>query len=919
MSLRSRVTKLSIAALLSLALVAPMAPAAAAPEARLTLHQSSRNTLSPGDFGGFGMLAEYRQGGPRLVEFTRTTAVGDDERRAPSAIARVYDPTGALVAIHDFTEQPSGEDAVTLTVPKGPAGIYRFSFSGGRDGDQLDIALPETKTWGVRGEPALGVTDTTPRPAYLYIPRTSERVVAQSEGEPTVEFTDETGLSRGVPALDPAQKRNLLDAPVSATDVVWRVDIADDSQEILSIDGAPALLAPTAAAAERLRGGTVEADGLLVAGPLQARLRHAMVELAGEDLSVALDFPDEVPADLEDPIAEAQVYGKYGVLAGIDSAVTRQIVDPASPYLGVVRAEKAGVPEGAPVPTASWENFLGAPSLATREAGAFAASVASDTRLNPAFGDEALTRRAALAAMYQLLHTSGDDLIRENDLRTTAYPVTHAFFAYFGAAQTYYLIHDALPEHIASVFREALIAVGDRISDYKGYESNQWLHNIHAHHWVYLATGEERFLTYFERDLDAFLDVDAAKGSTFGQSRTGYYLEDHGPDGNYNSLNEFEASSILQEYRKQPHADPERVAKLRASLQADLDFQSLTWLPTPDGTGFQTYYSVSSMGARTKSNQGNPSYPGIFLMSRDFPLALARYQGIRVPAVSAQPGDAATYPFYLNDDAWARSLIAKGIVEGSDWYTTHDGNWTPDMIEAYRTEPTVEAGTLPVYADDQTWTLPGTTAWKHRGLYGLAFYDIVDQATLPSLSRVSGGPAALWSEGTGAVISSTMNNSAWAAPTSPALLSYTSVYGTRADGSFWASGKERSTFRWIEEGTEFEITAPLSDLGGTLTWTYTLTDAGTEIAVSLDGAGDLRDAYVNLPVLLKDARVKVSNADAGSVAITLGDAELDIDHPADRAAVLGTKISTFNGSIQPVRIPIPADGTPVTLVAHEGE
>ena len=878
------------------------------------VYQASKNKLLNGGVGGFGMLASYEAPGPKQVIVRRTTQVPANEPFKPITLARVFDPDGHLVAFHEFTDQETGADKRILDIPDGKAGVYRVSFSGGRDGDLLEIALPDTAIWGVRGEMALGVNGTTPRSAYLYLPRTANTFFLESIGVPTAEVYDDQGRLLGTPSNHNG-RFTLTVAPVSA-DTVWQVKIDSSSTEALVFDGVPGLLTPTMEAALALKGGTLEADGLLVAGPAQAKVRSAMASLRQEELTVNLQFPDSVPEDLQNPIVEALNYGKYGFLMGMKPALDRQTLNPASPYYGaILDVDPNNRPNPLPEPP-SWETFLHPAIVSPWDALNLANAVATPGALNPAYGNHALANRAALAAMYHLVSTQGDDYIRENNLMSGTPPLTHAFFAYYNVAKTYWLIKDNLSPEVRNAYRESLIHTGDRMGDYKGYVSNQWLHTIAGHLYTYMATGETRFLGYTERMLAAFVDGSFGPNSKFGQHPAGYFLEEYGPDGNYGSMNEYVLATLYSHYRRLPAADPVLVDKIKNAIQKDLDFQKFYWLPQPSGVANGTFVSPSAMNARTQSYLSVPTYPGPFLVAPEFPLALARYKLIKDPMNGA--GDAEIFPHLINNDEWARRLLEWAVPKKDTYYDNTNGMWVYDLHEAYSKPVDTEPAVLPFEQDRGTWTLPGNVAWKRGPLYGSVFYDITGADSIPSQSRVGGGPAVLWSEGTGVVVNSTKNRLNGAVNSADDV-SFTGIFGYDNDGKLFSSGKERSTFGWIQEGESFEIRSALAGPGGDLAWKYDLGEEETTITVTLNAYGKLHDTYVNLPIMMKEPDLVVNGPTNGVATFTLGNSSMAIAVPDGTEAVFGADISTFAGTIKPLRIALPADGTPLTIRVYATE
>ncbi|MBL8993161.1 MAG: hypothetical protein JNM63_07460, partial [Spirochaetia bacterium] len=474
---------------------------------KFPLLQSAKVYVHGGGVRGFGMLARYEKS-PGEVYLRRITRTPASEPYAPIASASVFDPDGNLAAHWECTDQKSGSEEIILTIPAGKSGIWRVSFTGGRAGDQFDIGLPPTKIWGLRGEMALGILPTTPAKSYLYLPAPVKTVMVESSGPANaVEILNERGVSLGSP--EAGARRNFFALKDLATPAVLAVAIDPAKAGHLSFDGAPGLLCPTPEAAKSLAGGAVTSEGLLCAGPIQARARAWMVAQKDGPFSVQLSFPTSIPADLKSPRIEALFYGKYGPLMSLKSALSAQILDAKNPYYGVFAAP----PKTGEQPLVNWETFLHGPVKAPFDASGLAGLVTSEGQMNPGYGNEVLKRRAVLAAFYHLASMQGDDVVREGDLSTGSYPITHIFFSYEGAlAKPYYLLKKLLDEGSREIWEEGLVAVGHKLADFQAYESNQWMHVIRGHLYTYMATGRKEFLGYFERFMTSFVD------NTFGPS-----------------------------------------------------------------------------------------------------------------------------------------------------------------------------------------------------------------------------------------------------------------------------------------------------------------------------------------------------------------------------------------------------------------
>lgn len=871
---------------------------------RFPVLQASGNIVLGGGVRGFGMLALYPAPGPRAVLVRRTTSVPAREPYAPVALARVLDPTGRTLAWHEFTDQPTGTTTQVLTLPDGAAGIWRVAFSGGRSGDRLEIGLPATDTWGVRGEMALGFTATTPNPAYLYLPRTVTLVFAEAFGpQPAVALADEHGKPLVQTALDPAKRRHTLVLDPAPAGTVLQVTLPGGAGNGVVFDGVPGLLCPSPEAARALQGGTLEAAGFLVAGPLQARARRWMVAQKPEDLTVNLTWPAEVPPDLPHPRLEALAFGKYAPLSSLHSAARAQVLDPTNPYYGA----NLLLPKPGEAPRASWESFWHGGVLSPFDAAAVAAAVWLPGRLNPARGNQALVRRATLSAFYHLVSMQGDDLMREGDLRAAPYPLTHAFFLYDGGlAQGYHLLRDQLDPEARAIWRDGLLAVGDKIADYQAYESNQWQHVILGHLHTYLGTGEKRFLGYFEREMTAFVDGAFGPAAKFGQHPAGYYLEEHGPDGNYESLNSFCMVASYYAYRRLPEASPELVGKMRRAIEKSLAFKSFYWLPQPGGD----LHCPTAFNCRTDAVLCNPGYPGDYMAHPEFDLGRTRFELTRDPGTGL--GGAATFPHLLNNDAWARRLLEWGLKTRDQAFDLPNfgGAWSAELHEAYSLPQMAKRAPLPCEAVSGTWELPGQVAWKRGPLYGVVLYDVAGSVgTLPGM--FGGGPTVLWTADTGSVVSS-MRNTKRGTVAGPEDLTHACVFGKDTAGQFFWTGKEHPTFRWVESGRVFEIEGAVQP-EGTLVWRYELGDTATLLQVTLKTRRPVQEAWVNLPLLARLRDIDAAVVEPGRLRFARGEAAIELTWSAALAAQLTAPLPAAGGPVRCLRIPLRGDGTPLGI------
>lgn len=812
------------------------------------LRQEGVIRTQPGNVRGFAMLAQYEDGGPGRVWIQRTSTPGRAEPFPPVALVRVIDPEGNLVKWTELTDSQERNTTRIIDIPEGPAGIWRVSFSGGRNGDRIEIGLPQTDVWGVRGEMVLGVTATTPNPSYLWVPPTAERMmVALESGRATGgNLADTSGrpLTSDWEA-DPARRIGRLVLDTITPDSVVRLTLPSDFRGGIFVEGVPGLLCPTEEAAEILRGGLVESHGIWVGGPLQARARDWMVRYVQDPSFPDLDFSGVDTETLNEPLIDALAFGRYGALnnlGGIIDAQNRNL-DPDSPFLGSNAPEDHGVGES------SWANFAYERTFSWMDASTLAAAVAFPSAANPVWGNDALVDRATLSAFYHLASLQGDDLLRDSDLWSKAHPMVLAFFIYPGAlTQAYWQLEEYLSPEAREIWKQGMMAVGDKSADFTAYMSNQWAHMIRGHLEVYLATGEERFLGYFERMMNAYLDNVHGVNSNFGQHQAGYFLENGGPDGNYDRMNTFCLVSSYWDYRDLPDADPVLVEKMREGIEKNLEFRSFFWLPQPSGH----LHSPTAFNCRTTGPIGGNGYPGDMMARSEFPLGATRYQ--LIPVSESYPGAAWTFSYLSKTEEQALSVIRQGLREGAyaqPLGKNARGLWLPHLHKAFSLPEKAVPSLLPVHAENKVWHLPGLLAWNRGGIYGASFYEVTDSDR--SLSGLmGGGPTVLWSEPVGSFLVSMQPSRPVANREirSPGDFTFSCVYREDDNGAFAHNGQQPATLSVVKEGRLYRIDSRLGKNGPPVIWEYAPTENGLNLRVRLKETATVDGVFLNLPLYL---------------------------------------------------------------------
>ncbi|AHF93303.1 hypothetical protein OPIT5_26895 [Opitutaceae bacterium TAV5] len=923
--------------------------------ARFPLAQQARIHVLGGAVRGFGMLARYPENRPPSeIVVARKTTPGGQEPFTPVALVRVFDPAGNLVAVEEFTDQATPLEIRTLKISSSGAattagaqklsanGIWRVSFSGGRSDDIVEIRLPRTDIWGVRGEMSLGLTDagtSLPPPfpvaadgmmhAWLWAPPPASELLIGIETGSTdgIELRDSSGsASLATPENDPAGRagRLLLSArsgkplPLSVAGQTVRLSLPRGWAGTLVVDGAPGLLCPTPEAAALLKGGMVESHGLWVAGPLQARAREWMIAtLPTLQREPAFVFPQKIPDGLDNLLVHALGFGKYSPLNNLDWMVRRQNEN-ADPLRAEFCSERPPLTGDAAVPLRLYPPPV-PPSFFM--AGSLAAAVAFHSPLNPAQDNPELVRRAALVAFANIAAMQGDDLLRENPLVKSRYPLTHAFFSYDGAGSLpYELLKDKLPPEVRAIWREGVMALGDKLADHQAYQSNQWAHVLRGHLNTWLATGEKRFLGYFERQMRAYLDNTFGPGSKFGQHAAGYYLEEFGPDGNYDKLNSFCIDTLYFDYREIPGADPVLVKKLHDAIEKNLRFNSFFWLPQPDGS----IAGPTAINCRTTAYLGGGGYPGCFLPKAEYPLAAARFALTPEPARGI--GDAGTFSYYANTEKWARECIEVGLAKGASAYDGPNGNWLPYLVKAWSLPQKASPAALPCRSADASWQLPGLLAWNRHGVYGLVFADVTGTAPSQRLTGITGGaPTALWSPAFGTFLSSMHSGYPHesARLSKPEELTFACIFGQTADNRFFFSGKERATIAQSSSSPDrFDITSKPATPFSTLTWSYDTATPETTIAVRLDSLEPVREAFVSLPLFIQNRQFFKTRIENGTtLVIENAKARLFLTWTLQPQKAAGSPLPPPAGQLLPstrndierLVIPLPADGSALTF------
>ena len=849
-------------------------------ETRMITLDPHTNIPLGGNIRGFGILAEYPEGGPGIVKLERDLkkfAGGKVYYHWQNiAILRVFDPNGKLAAIADLGLQKERVKEYTLNIPKGPAGIWRFSVTA-FSSDNYKISFPETKVWGVRGEMMLGFGKLFPKTLHLYIPKISELLIAEVygwkkagipilfEGKDIAKFQNQKGRILSVTGNLPIGKTVSLDVSTLL------------GGKGLAIDGMPGLLCPTPEAAMKLKGGLIEVGDIVVCGPLQARARRYQLKMKPEDFKVDLKFPEKAPANLKDPQLNALLFGKYGAgLSSVADSCEKQLTDTSRIQCGSqISPEKRKT-------LSNRRSFLKNQISNMFHARNIAMLITTPLELNITYGNKGLLNRAILADFSKIVKMQGDDLLRENDFRNYHYPILHMFFAYQSSAEGFWRLKDSLPEEAREIWREAVIAMGDKIAGHMAYQSNQWIDVFHGHLQVYLATGEVRFRRYFEQFMNAYLDASFGPAAKYGQHPAGYFLEEYGPDGNYDHLNMTSLIECWHLYENIKDADPVLVEKMKNGVRKNLDFLKFFW--TPDGV------CPTALNSRVYfASISGSSFPGVYLAKRDFDLAYTRSMFNKMPEKGV--GGALTFSYLINSDEWALRLIDQELTSKGKRKSTFN-NLGIIAYDAYNRPQKAKEVKLPYETKNGFWQLPGLFAWNRNGIYGLVFADVAGANPKMILNGItSGGPLGLWNRENGWFIKGMhlLRNKKLEKIED---VIWSGIAGTLPDGKFFASGKERNTINAEKDGKKVSVAGVLRKNAGKISWDYDFADDGLALTVTLTESG-LKDPVLILPVKrdLKPEQI-ADGVKIGKVTINASKAQL----------------AQSRHGIPQIRIPFPENG-----------
>jgi len=788
---------------------------------------------------GFGVLAEYPDGKAGEVVLTRKTRKNANTLTPNYFIKwgrlcsfRIYDPDGNLVKYVELGNQSEAEKEYRVKVPAGKPGIWRFSVSGGLASDFFHFRFPENGIWGVRGEKILRVTNAFPKKVWMFLPETSDTLVLIGSGiHGRIDGREVTGIK----SKCNAGERLAVSKPEGKTLLEIELPAIHPKRNLpLCFDGLPGLMCPTPEAALKLKGGLVNVDGRYVEGPLQARALRFIRNFRQEDFK----------------IPEAFLNKKFWL-----GPMSNQILDRDSINYGRARSFRKKL------------NFLNYTD-SYYIPGIYAAFTAIQEPLTrDSYKQPGMVNRTILAAFAEILNMDASGIIRTGDLRTAGRLDTSTTFeTFYGICRSYFLIKPFLTPEADAIYRSGVCEIADKMAGGMSYQSNQWMHIINGFCCMYLSTEEPRFKRMFEQQLNVFLD-NAIQGK-HGQHPDGYYIEDGGPDGNYDNMSGYPLAVMYYTYGRHPEADPALVAKMRRGIEKNMRFKSFFLFERP-GSG-KGYFLPYAHNHRIWGCLIGDGYPSIFLTSKEFDGAYTLCNLKNDP------------PRLPRDRGGEAGLL-----------------WRPLKQTSKRIR-------LPYEHESGVWELTGHLAWKHpSGLYGMAFWSVYDKWPDGII-----GPLFLWHKKSGLAIASIKNrNKKYLTAAKPDEVTWSSITGT-LDGKFFHSElRTQKKLEWIVKDKVFRITGNVmkdrKQSLGTVSWKYDLRGKdGIAMTVSVD-VPSLKNPVLSIPFFADNGKNKGGLTSPGVFRFTSPTGTLDLEFPkTQQASVIGKMTAdTFA-----LRIPFPADG-----------
>ena len=885
--------------------------------------------------GGIGMIARFN-GAPGEIYVRREK--GDFDSRlnnmAPAvSFARVIGPDGNVICRVDMDWLEKGTMEKIINIPEGPAGIYQIQFNNAIHLDSVSIGVKNPVSWGLRGEDNIMFTDTTPKEGYIYVPEKFDHLSIAIAGKNTqlqLYGNDKKTLIGSVTGKtidDPGRMNFTDDESVTNTNKyspslitpggVLKYKVPADFTGRLGMTGISPVIYPTEAMARDLKSGYVmhtdKYATLQLSGPLQVRARERMVEIYDElggdlDVDVRDKYLTSVPNDLDNPLAEAQLYASYSnAVHNMRGRIDTQCIDPTSPWFGsfilIPRGEWQGVLTEDFYPTEDWQT--GNYNIENETHAFTGLSINAET--NPYYNDPELVKRAELFCLYLITQMPADGMVTYRSTEDMAlYTYFRKFEQFFwgnhGFAESYYRIRNYLSPETRSITDEGMLINADKLMNMTGQTpTNQLLMAMAGTVYTYAWSGMDIYHENAKRQIMGML-APCEKDYRHGQSKLGYFIESEGADGaSYGKMSESLWHVLVHTYLSLPESmqDPELKAAIIKGEELYQTWDSYFIMPNTEH--FKRIESIN-WTSREDGGLGRHSVVGengylinIFPKAKKIWLVqtLGRfyndYKTVNYYRSSTSDSfGSGSNAFVITNDEWAKSHLRQYIPGRYDAYDeeNHPSGYMAAGSEMYyvwhqdQKFNDKEMPSLPYEAEgDYEFFINenGIVSFKHKGLYVLSYFNNSMPGTPQSnISWMGGGPTNVWDDYFATTLScrkivdvrskfnnyyDSYNNADYTRlDFTQEDVRHSAIVGTDVNGKIFISGREKSTFSWIEQNKSFRLSGRqliTTTSNGTTTtvqdkniiWDYYLTDAGVSIAGGVDAVTPGEILYMQLPIV----------------------------------------------------------------------
>lgn len=117
-------------------------------------------------------------------------------------------------------------------------------------------------------------------------------------------------------------------------------------------------------------------------------------------------------------------------------------------------------------------------------------------------------------------------------------------------------------------------------------------------------------------------------------------------------------------------------------------------------------------------------------------------------------------------------------------------------------------------------------------------------------------------------------------------MGYSGILFRLADGSYYKTCTENSTFRWITEGSVYEMECNIPQIGGSMKVRGKITADGLKLTATVSAGSEVKDAWLCLPINVLDSSADLSTPENGCFIYGANGETLHIDYNENMQAEL---------------------------------